>query len=61
MQKTLVLWDRATVVVSLGIVLIGVRGSRQSRLELQIQTRTSIAMPTIVQLLQQGRTKLVYV
>jgi hypothetical protein len=62
MQRILVLWDRATVVVRLGTMLIGVRGSRQGRLQLWIQTsRASTAMPTIVQLLQQGRTKLVLV
>jgi hypothetical protein len=47
--RILVLWDRATFVVRLGIILIGVLGSRQIRLQLQAQIRTSIAMLTIVQ------------
>jgi hypothetical protein len=58
MQRILVLWDRATVVVRLGTMLIGVLGSRQIRLQLQPQIRTSTAMLTIVQPLQQGRIKL---
>jgi hypothetical protein len=57
-HRILELWDRATVVVKLGTMLIGVRGSKQSRLPLRIQTnRTSTAMLTTVQLPQQGRTK----
>jgi hypothetical protein len=61
MHIILVLWDRATVVVRLGTMLIGVPGSRQIRLQLQAQIRTSTAMLTIVQPLQQGRIKLVLV
>jgi hypothetical protein len=61
MHKILVLWDRATVVVRMGTTLIGVQGSRQIRLQPQAQIRTSIAMPTIVHLLRQGRTKLMLV
>jgi hypothetical protein len=33
MHRILVLWDRATVVVRLGTMLIGVPGSRQVRLQ----------------------------
>jgi hypothetical protein len=61
MHRTLVLWDCATVVVRLGTMLIGVLGSRQIRLQLQAQIRTSTAMLTTVQPLQQGRIKLVLV
>jgi hypothetical protein len=59
MHKILVLWDRATVVVRVGTILIGVQGSRQIRLQPQEQNRTSTAMPTTMHLLRQGRTKLV--
>jgi hypothetical protein len=58
MHKTLVLWDRASVVVRVGTTLIGVQGSRQIRRQPQAQIKTSIAMPTTVHLLRQGRTKL---
>jgi hypothetical protein len=61
MQKILVLWDGATVVVRVGTTLIGVQGSRQIRLQPQAQIRTSTAMPTTVHLLWQGRTKLMLV
>jgi hypothetical protein len=61
MQRILVLWDRATVVVRVGTTLIGVQGSRQIRLQPQAQIRTSTAMPTTVHLLRQGRTKLMLV
>jgi hypothetical protein len=61
MHKILVLWDRATVVVRLGTMLIGVPGSKQIRLQLQAQIRTSIVMLTTVQPLQQGRIKLMLV
>jgi hypothetical protein len=61
MHKTLVLWDRASVVVRVGTTLIGVQGSRQIRRQPQAQIKTSTAMPTTVHLLQQGRTKLVLV
>jgi hypothetical protein len=54
MHQILVLWDHATVVVKLGTMLIGVTESRQIRLQLQAQIRTSTAMLTIVQPLQQG-------
>jgi hypothetical protein len=54
----MVLWDRATVVVRLGTMLIGVLGSRQIRLQLQAQIITSTAILTTAQPLQQGRTKL---
>jgi hypothetical protein len=43
------LWDHATVLVRLGTKLIGVQGSRQIRLQLQEQIRTSTAMLTSVQ------------
>jgi hypothetical protein len=46
MHKIPVLWDRATVMVRLGTMLIGVQGNRQSRLQLRIQTRTPTAAPT---------------
>jgi hypothetical protein len=59
MHRILVLWDHATVVVRLGTMLIGVPGSRQIRLQLQAQIRTSTVMLTTVQPLQQGRIKLV--
>jgi hypothetical protein len=61
MHKILVLWDCATVVVRVGITLIGVQGSRQIRLQPQAQISTSTAIPTTVHLLRQGRTKLVLV
>jgi hypothetical protein len=61
MHKTLVLWDRVSVVVRVGTTLIGVQGSRQIRRQPQAQIRTSTAMPTTMHLLQQGRTKLVLV
>jgi hypothetical protein len=61
MHKILVLWDRATVVVRVGTTLIGVQGSQQIRLQPQAQIRTSTAMPTIMHLLRQGRTKLMLV
>jgi hypothetical protein len=57
MHRILVLWDRATVVVRLGTMLIGVLGSRQIRLQHQAQIRASTAMLTTVQPLQQGRIK----
>jgi hypothetical protein len=60
-HKTLVLWDHVSVVVRVGTMLIGVQGSRQIRRQPQAQIRTPTAMPTIVHLLQQGRTKLVLV
>jgi hypothetical protein len=56
--KVLVWWDRATVVVRMGTMPIGDQGSRQIRLQPQAQIRMSTAMSTIVQLLQQGRIKL---
>jgi hypothetical protein len=49
MHRIMVLWDRATVAVRMGTMLIGVQGSRQIRLQLQAQTRTSTVMLTIVQ------------
>jgi hypothetical protein len=58
MHRILVLWDRATVVVRLGTMLIGVPGSKQIRLQLQVQIRTSIRMLTIVQPLRQGKIRL---
>jgi hypothetical protein len=58
MYIILVLWDHATVVVRLSTMLIGVPGSRQIRLQLQAQIRTSTTMLTTVQPLQQGRVKL---
>jgi hypothetical protein len=61
MHKTLVLWDRVLVVVMVGTMLIGVQGSRQIRCQPQAQIRTSTAMPTIMHLLWQGRTKLMLV
>jgi hypothetical protein len=61
MHKTLVLWDRVSVVVRVGTTLIGVQGSRQIRRQPQAQIRTSIAIPTTMHLLRQGRTKLVLV
>jgi hypothetical protein len=51
MCKILVLWDHAIVMVRVGIMLIGVQGSRQIRLQFQAQIRTSTTMPTIVHLL----------
>jgi hypothetical protein len=59
MHKTLVLWDRVSVVVRVGTTLIGVQGSRQIRCQPQAQIRTSTAIPTTMHLLRQGRTKLV--
>jgi hypothetical protein len=59
MHRILVLWGCATVVVRLGTMLIDVLGSRQIRLQLQAQIRTSTTMLTIVQPLQQGKIKLV--
>jgi hypothetical protein len=59
MRKTLVLWDRVSVLVRVGTTLIGVQGSQQFRRQLQAQIKTSIAVPTITHLLRQGRTKLV--
>jgi hypothetical protein len=59
MHRILVLWDRAIVMVRLGTILIGVPGSREIRLLLQAPIRTSTAMLTTVQPLQQGRIKLV--
>jgi hypothetical protein len=59
MHKTLVLWDRVSVVVIVGTTLIGVQGSRQIRRQPHAQIKTSTAIPTTVHLLQQGRTKLV--
>jgi hypothetical protein len=59
MHKMLVCWDRAIVVVRMGTMLTGVQGSSQIRLQLLAQTRTSTAVSTIVQLLQQGKIKLV--
>jgi hypothetical protein len=61
MHKTLMLWDRVSVVVRVGTTLIGVQGSQQIRRQPQAQIRTSTAMPTIMHLLRQGRTKLVLV
>jgi hypothetical protein len=58
MHRILVLWDCATVVVRLGTMLTGVPGSRQIRLQHQAQIKTSTAMLTTVQPLQQGRIKL---
>jgi hypothetical protein len=46
MHKILVLWDLATVVVRLGTILIGVPRSKQIRLQLQAQIRSSTAMLT---------------
>jgi hypothetical protein len=59
MHIILVLWDRATVVVRLGTMLIGVPGSRQIRLQHHAQFRTSTIMLTTVQPLRQGRIKFV--
>jgi hypothetical protein len=59
MCKILVLWDHAIAMVRLGTTLTGVQGSRPIRLQHQAQIRTSIAILTIVQPLQQGRIKLV--
>jgi hypothetical protein len=61
MCKTLVLWDRVSVVVRVGTTLIGVQGSRQFRCQRQAQIRTSITVPTTIHLLRQGRTKLMLV
>jgi hypothetical protein len=61
MHKTLVLWDRVSVVVRVGTTLIGVQGSRQFRRQPQAQIRTSTAVPTTMHLLLQGRTKLMLV
>jgi hypothetical protein len=61
MYKTLVLWDHVSVVVRVGTTLIGVQGSRPFRCQPQAQIRTSIAVPTTMHLLWQGRTKLVLV
>jgi hypothetical protein len=60
-HKTLVLWDRVSVVVRVGTTLIGVQGSRQNRCQPQAQNRTSTAVPTTMHLLRQGRTKLMLV
>jgi hypothetical protein len=49
MHRILVLWDRATVVVRLDTMPISVPGSRQIKLQLQAQIRTSTAMLTTVQ------------
>jgi hypothetical protein len=49
MHRILVLWDRTTVVVRLDTMLIIGSGSRQIRLQLQAQIRTSTAMLTTVQ------------
>jgi hypothetical protein len=54
----LVLWDHAIVAIRVGTMLIGVQGSRQIRLQHQAQVRTSTAILTTVQPLQQGRIKL---
>jgi hypothetical protein len=59
MHKILVLRGHATVVIRVGTTLIGVQGSQQIRLQPQAQIRTLIAMPTIMHLLRQGKTKLV--
>jgi hypothetical protein len=61
MPRILVLWDRTTVVVKLDTMVIDVPGSRQIRLQLRAQIRTSTAMLTTVQPPQQGRIKLVLV
>jgi hypothetical protein len=61
MHKTLVLWDRVSVVVRVGTMLIGVQGSRQIRRQPQAQNRTSTVVLTTMHLLWQGRTKLVLV
>jgi hypothetical protein len=58
MHRILVLWDHATIVARLSTMLIGVPGSRQFKLQLQPQTRTSTTMLTTVQQLQQDRIKL---
>jgi hypothetical protein len=58
MHRILVLWDRATIVVRVGTMLIGVPGSRHIRLQLQAEVKTSTAMLTAVQPLRQGRIKL---
>jgi hypothetical protein len=58
MCKILVLWDHDIYVVRLGTTLIGVKGSRPIRLQLQAQIRISTAMLTTVQPFQQGRIKL---
>jgi hypothetical protein len=60
MHRILVLWDHATVVVRLDTMLIGVPGSRQIRLQLQAQIRTSTTILTTVQPPQQDRIKLVH-
>jgi hypothetical protein len=61
MHRILVLWDHAIIAVRVGTMLIGVQGSRQIRLQPQVQIRTSTSMPTTAHLLQQGRIKLVLV
>jgi hypothetical protein len=61
MHKTLLLWECVSIMVRVGTMLIGVQGSRQIRRQPQAQIRTSTAVPTIMHLLQQGRTKLVLV
>jgi hypothetical protein len=61
MHIILVLWNHATIMARLGTMLISAHGSRQIRLQLQAQIRTSTVMLTTVQQLQQGRIKLVLV
>jgi hypothetical protein len=58
MHRILVWWDQAIVAIRMGTMPIGVQGSRQIRLQLQAQTRTLIAMLTLVQQLEQRRIKL---
>jgi hypothetical protein len=49
MNRIMVLWDHAIVVVGLVTMLVGLLGSRQIRLQHQAQIRTSTAMLTTVQ------------
>jgi hypothetical protein len=58
MHRILVLWDHAIVAVRVDTTLIGVQGSMQIKLQHQAQVRTSTAILTTVQPLQQGRIKL---
>jgi hypothetical protein len=59
MHRILVLWDHFIVVVRMGTMPIGGQGSRQIRLQLEAQPRTSTVMLTTVQQLRQGKIKLV--
>jgi hypothetical protein len=57
MRKTLVLWDHVSVVVIVGITLIGVQRSRQFRCQPQAQTRTSTAVPTTMHPARQNQAR----